>query len=305
MVDIGSNDGIFLKPMKEKGIKVCGVEPASNLSKLAIARGIPTLNGYFEDNNIISAIKLTGHADLVTAFNVFAHSDNLKDIAINAFKILKPDGQFIIEVQYILDTLKGLRFDNIYHEHVNYWSVISLKNFFKNLDLKVLSVQHIDTHGGSLRVYIGRSDQIADKSVEKAIKQELDFGLDSVDIYKDFAKQIEHGKTSIINKLDQIKADNKSIGAYGSPAKATTVLNYYGVNTKYIDYIVEDNDLKNGCLLPGARIPITTNKQKLLENPPDYILVVAWNFFDYIKENNQELLGLGCKFVTFKDLMQD
>lgn len=304
VVDIGSNDGIFLKPMKEKNVEVCGVEPAKNVAKVAVSRGVPTLNGYFEDDDIISVIKLKGYADLVTAFNVFAHSDSLKDITINAFKILKPNGQFIIEVQYILDTLKDLTFDNIYHEHVNYWSVLSLKNFFENLNLKLLNVQHVDTHGGSLRVYVGRSDQIANESVEKAIQQELDFGLDNFDTYKDFARKVEHCKTSILSKMDQIKAENKTIVGYGSPAKATTVLNYYGIDTKYIDYIVEDNDLKNGCLLPGVRIPITTNKQKLLENPPDYILVLAWNFFDYIKENNQELINLGCKFVTFKDLME-
>jgi nucleoside-diphosphate-sugar epimerase/SAM-dependent methyltransferase/dTDP-4-dehydrorhamnose 3,5-epimerase-like enzyme len=298
VVDVGSNDGVFLKPLQEKGISVCGVEPAKNLSYLAEQNGVPTINGYFEDDSTISQIKQ--EADLVTAFNVFAHSDNLEQITRNAFKIMKPEGHFLIEVQYLYDTLKDVTFDNIYHEHYNYWCVLSLKNFFDRLDLQISHVEHVDTHGGSIRVYVGNQGHLVNNSVDEFISREKEFGLDKLETYKEFAQKVEKCKEDSISKIKTLKDGGKSIVGYGSPAKATTVLNYYGIDSKSIDYIIEDNEMKHGKLLPGVRIPIKGKNGVLDENPPDNILVLAWNFFDYIKENNQELVNRGCEFITLK-----
>ena len=298
VVDIGSNDGVFLKPLQEKGISVCGVEPAKNLSYLAEQNGVPTINGYFEDKSTINQIKQ--EADLVTAFNVFAHSDNLEQITKNAFKIMKSSGHFVIEVQYLYDTLKDVTFDNIYHEHYNYWSVLSLKNFFDRLDLQISHVEHVDTHGGSIRVYVGNQGHLVNNSVDEFINREKEFGLDKLETYKEFAQKVEKCKEDSVSKINNIKDKGKSIVGYGSPAKATTVLNYYGIDSKSIDYIIEDNEMKHGKLLPGVRIPIQGKNGSLDENPPDNVLVLAWNFFDYIKENNQELINRGCKFITLK-----
>ena len=298
VVDIGSNDGVFLKPLQEKGISVCGVEPAKNLSYLAEQNGVPTINGYFEDESTINQIKQ--EADLVTAFNVFAHSDNLEQITKNAFKIMKSSGHFVIEVQYLYDTLKDVTFDNIYHEHYNYWSVLSLKNFFDRLDLQISHVEHVDTHGGSIRVYVGNQGHLVNNSVDKFINREKEFGLDKLETYKEFARKVEKCKEDSVSKINNIKDEGKSIVGYGSPAKATTVLNYYGIDSKSIDYIIEDNEMKHGKLLPGVRIPIQGKNGSLDENPPDNVLVLAWNFFDYIKENNQELINRGCEFITLK-----
>ena len=299
VVDIGSNDGVFLKPLQEKGVSVCGVEPAKNLSYLAEQNGIPTINGYFEDDSTISQIKQ--EADLVTAFNVFAHSDNLEQITRNAFQIMKSDGCFIVEVQYLYDTLKEVTFDNIYHEHYNYWSVISLKNFFEKLGLQVVNVQHVDTHGGSIRVYVGANTHSANPSVSEFIQKEKEFGLDKLETYKEFTRKVEKCKEESVSRIKILKEEGKSIVGYGSPAKATTVLNYFGIDGESIDYIIEDNELKHGKLLPGVRIPIKGKNGSLDENPPDNILVLAWNFFDYIKSNNEELVNKGCEFITLKD----
>ena len=299
VVDIGSNDGVFLKPLQEKGISVCGVEPAKNLSYLAEQNEVPTINGYFEDESTVSQI--TQEADLVTAFNVFAHSDNLEQITRNAFQIMKPDGHFVIEVQYLYDTLKDVTFDNIYHEHYNYWSVLSLKNFFERLDLQISHVEHVDTHGGSIRVYIGNKVHLVRDSVSDFVEREKELGLDKLETYKEFARKVEKCKEDSISKIRTLKDGGKSIVGYGSPAKATTVLNYYGIDSNSIDYIIEDNELKHGKLLPGVRIPIQGKSGVLDQNPPDNILVLAWNFFDYIKENNQELVNRGCEFITLKD----
>ena len=300
VIDIGSNDGVFLKPLQEKGISVCGVEPAKNLAKMANDNNVWTIEGYFEDAEVLDRIEMQEQcpeADLITAFNVFAHSDNLKVITLNAFDLLKKDGTFVIEVQYLLDTIRDLTFDNIYHEHYNYWSVLSLKNFFENLGLQVSKVKHVDTHGGSIRVYVTEKTQNVDESVDKFIKEELEFGLDKLETYREFEKRIQECKEETVRKINDMKKNGDVIVGYGSPAKATTVLNYYGIDNQVIDYIIEDNELKHDKLLPGVRIPIKGKDDVVA----DKVLVLAWNFFDYIKQNNQDLIEKGCEFITLKD----
>jgi len=305
VVDIGSNDGVFLSPLKDKGIKILGVDPAKNLVDLANSNGLETLHGYFDEVIADQIVQSKGKADLVTAFNVFAHADDLKSIAIDAFKILNDKGIFIIEVQYLMDTIKDLTFDNIYHEHVNYWSVKALKFFADNLDLRLVKVEHIDTHGGSIRAYISAEEDIdIDGSVETFIKNEEEYGLDKLETLKNFSHRIRELKDITIGKIKDLKSQGKTIVGYGSPAKATTVLNYYGINNTHIDYIIEDNELKHNKFLPGMKIPIKS-KEDAIDNPPDYILVLAWNFLEPIKENNTELLEKGSKFITLKDLNWD
>ncbi|MES2216183.1 MAG: NAD-dependent epimerase/dehydratase family protein [Patescibacteria group bacterium] len=300
VVDIGSNDGIALKPLMEKGIRVLGVEPAKNISDLANKNGIETLHDYFNAAVADRILKEKGKASIVTASNVFAHSDFLKDITKNAFKILKDDGQFIVEVQYLFDTLNDLTFDNIYHEHVNYWSVTSIANFFSKLGFTVSKVEHIDTHGGSIRVYATRNGKV-DKSVGEFLQKEKSSGLMVHDTYLEFAKKIENLKTAVVQNFIKLKQEFPLIAGYGSPAKATTALNYFGIDNSFIDYIIEDNELKNGKFVPGVNIPIR-NKDHAYKNLPQIIIVMAWNFFDVIKANNADLISKGPIFVNIKDL---
>lgn len=300
VIDIGSNDGIALKPLKEKGIPVAGVEPAKNIAELANANGIRTLNYYFDDN-AVSAIQSIGKAKLVTASNMFAHSDKLPEIAKNVFNVLAEDGSFVIEVQYLKDTLNDLTFDNIYHEHYNYWSVISLNNFFNNLGYKVYKVKHINTHGGSIRVYVGKKPTTIDPSVEEFINSEKTFGLTDIETYKTFAYRVEQIKKNILSNIKKLKKEFGSICAYGSPAKATTALNYFGVDNKFIDYTVDDNQMKNGKFIPGVNIQIQ-NRNYFISNLPKVVVVLAWNFFEHIVKNNQEQVDSGVMFVNVKDL---
>jgi len=304
VIDIGSNDGIALKPLKEKGIEVLGVEPAKNITDIAMANGINTINGFFTEVTAQYIKYEYGLADLITASNVFAHADGLDEIAKAAFSILKPNGRFIIEVQYLLDTIKDLTFDNIYHEHVNYWSVISLRNFFNRLGYVVSKVEHINTHGGSIRVQIGHPGTEVDSSVNEFISNELEFGLTEYQTYLDFAKRVEHAKNNVNKNIKALKDQGLTLVGYGSPAKATTALNYYGITSNEIDYIVEDNELKHNKILPGVRIPIYS-KEKLNKKLPDIIIVMAWNFFEDIKRNNQDLIDKGVKFISIKELQND
>ena len=300
VLDIGSNDGIALKPLQDKGIKVLGIEPAKNIAELATANGINTLNEYFTDETVS---KLENKADLITASNVFAHADKLDGIAHAAFNALKENGTFIVEVQYLLDTIKDLTFDNIYHEHTNYWSVTSINNFFNRLGYNVYKVEHINTHGGSIRVYVNRGGEVQ-SSVNKFLQNEIDFGLTDYKTYLDFAKRVEAAKTNVNKNIKTLKDQGLTLVGYGSPAKATTSLNYYGITSNEIDYIVEDNQLKHNKILPGVRIPIYS-KDKLNEKLPDVIIVMAWNFVEEIKKNNQDLIDKGVKFISIKDLQND
>jgi nucleoside-diphosphate-sugar epimerase/SAM-dependent methyltransferase len=303
VVDIGSNDGVFLKPLSENGIKVLGVEPAKNIAEISESHGIPTLNEYFDDEVADQILDTYGPADLVTASNVFAHADNLKEIADCVFKILKEDGTFIVEVQSMIDMLDNVIFDNIYHEHVNYWSATSINNFFSNLGYTIVKIERINTHGGSIRVYIENNPHKIDNSVDEILALETSKGLTDYKTYLDFGKKVETIKVKTLQNIKKLKLEGKTIVGFGAPAKATTVLNYFGISTQYIDYIVEDNELKQGLFVPGVNIPIKS-KENIQKDPPDYIIVLAWNFFEDIKKNNQELTELGCKFITLQDLSE-
>mgnify|MGYP006162932239 CR=1 FL=1 len=301
VVDIGSNDGIALKPFKDIKIKILGIEPAKNIAKMALDQNIETINSYFTVEVAQEIVEKYGNADLVTASNVFAHADNLADITNGAFTVLKKMGCFIIEVQYLLDTIKDLTFDNIYHEHVNYWSVTSINHFFSKHGYSVSKVEHINTHGGSIRVYVQNIGCKVDSSVSNFLMEEEKFGLTQYKTYLEFAQRVEQAKENAIRNIATLKNQGLMLVGYGSPAKATTSLNYYGITSDEIDYIIDDNPLKHNKLVPGVRIPIYS-KEKLNEKLPDVIIVMAWNFIDEIKKNNKDLINKGVSFITIKDL---
>ena len=304
VVDIGSNDGIALVPFTKKGIKVLGIEPAKNIAEIANEKGIETICTYFNTNVASEVISKYGKADLVTASNVFAHADNLEDIAKGAFNMLNENGTFIIEVQYLLDTIKDLTFDNIYHEHVNYWSVTSLNNFFTRLGMNIINVEHVNTHGGSIRVYVSKNSSNINPIVNEFLDNERNFGLTDYQTYLEFAQRVERAKENVLKNIKSLKDQGLSIVGFGAPAKATTSLNYFGITNQDIDYIIEDNVLKHNKFVPGVNIPIYS-REKLNEKLPDVILVMAWNFFEDIKRNNQELIDRGVKFINIKDLQND
>ena len=295
IIDIGSNDGIALKPFLDLGFKkILGIEPAKNLAKLANKNKIKTFNGFLEKKNIK---KIKKNADLILASNVFAHSDNLKEMAECMFSLLSKNGTIIIEVQYLINTLKDLTFDNIYHEHYNYWSLTSLVFFFKQFDAKIFRSEKIDTHGGSIRVYIKKDKKTKiEQSVKKILKEEETFGIKDFKTYQKFAKKVYEIRENVLTNIKKLKDQNKTIIGYGAPAKATTSLNFFGIS-KEIDFIVEDNKFKHNKFIPGVKIPI--KDKSVIKNKKNVLLVLAWNFFDDIKHNNKNLSE---NFVNIKDL---
>ena len=298
-VDIGSNDGIFLDPIKKQGFKAIGVEPAKNIAKIANSKKLTTLPEYFDEKTVKKIIKKYGKADVVTAFNVFAHSDGLKEILENVETLLKKDGEFIFEIQYILRTIKDLTFDNIYHEHVNYWCFLAIVNFFKDSDMKIYKVKEVDTHGGSLRVFATKNkNKRQHKSVRNYIDIEKENKLDKIETYYKFAKDVNNIKLKSLKKLNNILLENKKIIGYGAPAKATTVLNYFGIDDNYFQYVLEDSEIKHNKYIPETNIQIKS-KNEINVDKYEYILVLAWNFFEAIVDNNNTKFKKS-KFIKLK-----
>jgi nucleoside-diphosphate-sugar epimerase/SAM-dependent methyltransferase len=295
VIDIGSNDGVALKPFLDQGFKkILGIEPAKNLAKLANKNKIKTFNGFLDEKNLK---KIKKGADLILASNVFAHSDNLQEMAECMFRLLNKNGTIIIEVQYLLNTLKDLTFDNIYHEHYNYWSLTSLINFFKKFDSTIFRSEKVDTHGGSIRVYIKKNKKIKiEKSVKQMLKEEEMFGIKKFDTYKKFGEKVYKIRENVRKNLKKIRKNNKVIVGYGAPAKATTALNFFGVS-KEIDFIVEDNKLKHNKFVPGVKIPIKNKSH--IKNKKNTLIILAWNFYKDIIKNNSELSE---NFINIKDL---
>ena len=295
IIDVGSNDGVALKPFLDLGFKnLLGIEPAKNLAKLANKNKIRTFNGFLEKKNLK---KIKKNADLILASNVFAHSDDLKEMAECMFKLLSRKGTIVIEVQYLMNTLKDLTFDNIYHEHYNYWSLTSLVNFFKQFDAKIINSERIDTHGGSLRIYIKKDKKAkVGAKVRKMLKEEEKFGIKKFITYKNFGEKVYKIRDNVRKNIEKLKNKNKLLLGYGAPAKATTSLNFFGISNE-IDYIIEDNKLKQNKFIPGVQIPIKS--KSTIKNKDNTLIVLAWNFFKDIKKNN---LSLSNNIINIKDL---
>jgi nucleoside-diphosphate-sugar epimerase len=295
IIDIGSNDGVALKPFKDLGFdKILGIEPAKNLAKLANENNIKTFNGFLEKKNLK---RIKGNADLILASNVFAHSDKLKEMAECMIKLLNKNGTIVIEVQYLLNTLQDLTFDNIYHEHYNYWSLTSLVNFFNKFNSTIFKVEKINTHGGSIRVYIKQGKKVKiEKNVKELLAEEDSFGIKKYKTYQDFGEKIKKLRENVIKNIKTLQKTNKKIVGFGAPAKATTALNFFGISNE-IDFVIEDNKLKHNKFIPGVLIPI--KDKNYLKDKNNLIIVLAWNFYNEIKKNNQDLSN---NFINIKDL---
>jgi 2-polyprenyl-3-methyl-5-hydroxy-6-metoxy-1,4-benzoquinol methylase len=295
IIDIGSNDGIALKAFKDLGFKnILGIEPAQNIAKIANKKGIKTINEFL-NNDLVKKLEIK--ADLILASNVFAHVDQIHELTNCIFNLLKKNGVVVIEVQYLLNTLIDCTFDNIYHEHVNYWSVLSLNNFFKKKQAKIFKIEKINTHGGSIRVYVSKDiNRKIENSVKKFISREVKLGINKFYIYDNFRKKVFKNRKIFKNKIKKIKNKNKNIIGYGAPAKATVALNFYNISNE-IDYIIDDNPLKNGKYIPGTGILIKNKNKNIIKF--DYLLVLAWNFYKEIKRNNTNLAKKIINIKTF------
>jgi 2-polyprenyl-3-methyl-5-hydroxy-6-metoxy-1,4-benzoquinol methylase len=298
VVDIGSNDGILLKPFMEKGIKVLGVEPAKAIAVEAQKAGINTLSSFMSKKVAREIKQKYGKADIVTATNVFAHIDDLDELIMAIKTILKKDGVFIIEAPYLIDFIQKRYFDLIYHEHLSYWRVKTLIRIFERFDMKVIDVEKVSVHGGSIRVYV--TEKTSQRKVKNSVKNFLDkekaVQLDKMTTYTNYAKLIEKNKIDLLNLLYKIKKSGKKIVGYGAPAKGNTLLNYFNIGRETLSYIVDDSPWKQGLYSPGKRIPVK-DFTFFSNDKSDYLLILAWNFAESIIAKNQKFSKRGGKFI--------
>ncbi|MBL7892789.1 MAG: class I SAM-dependent methyltransferase [Bacteroidia bacterium] len=298
-VDIGSNDGLLVSCFINEGMKAVGVEPAKNLSDDANKRGIETINHYFDENTVQQIIKKHGKADIITANNVFAHIDNSQSVCKNAFDLMSDDGIFVIEFPYLVTMVDEMLFDMIYHEHLSFIALTPLKFLLARFKLEIFDVDIVSSHGGSLRVQIQKmgSKHPISKRVVDMLKSEQSRGFNDQPIYLDFAEKVYHVKNKLVGFVDQAKKEGKTISGYGAPAKGNTLINFCKFTPLKIDYIVDDNPLKQNMLSPGAKIPVVPSSY-LNDHPTDYVIIFAWNFAKEIIEKLQHLKNKGVKFIV-------
>ncbi len=280
VVDIGSNDGNLLRHFKN--VRVLGVTP-EEIGKKAIKSGIPTILSYFNKSAVNKILKKYGKAKIVTATNVFAHMENLSQVTNNIKKIMNSDGIFISESHYFLNIIKDLQYDTIYHEHLRYYTLTSLKKFLESKSLKVFKVVKTPTHGGSIRVYASKNKKIkVSKEIKKILEDEKRI-INKKNLSK-FPIKVLDTKVKLLNLLNKLKNKNKKIYGVGAPSRAATLINYTGINHNLLDCICEiTGSHKIGKFMPGTNIPIV-NEKIIFKKQPDYLLILSWHIFDDLKK---------------------
>src|SRR3989344_4399571 len=296
VVDIGSNDGILLQNLVEN-YRVLGIEPSANVAEVARKKGIETLNGFFTVEMAKNIVEKYGKATVVTANNVFAHIDDLDEIVRAVKELLTDDGVFVSESHYLLDLIEHREFDTVYHEHLCYYSVKPLMHLFGRFDMEVFDVRRAPVHGGSIRVYARRKTgaRIA-PSVPELLDLEEKAGLHTLERFSSFHKEVEAIRDQLVSLVRGFRAEGKIVSAYGAPAKGNTLLNFCGFTADDLKYVTDTTPYKIGLLTPGSHIPVVS-PEILTTETPDYILLLAWNYREFILKKEHALRERGAKFI--------
>lgn len=299
VVDIGSNDGTLLKGFVQAGAKVLGVEPTERIMKIARSRGIETVHSFWGEDTAKKILAEKGSAKAIVGTNVFAHVHDLDDFLRGVKLLLDKDGIFVIESPYLVELIENNEFDTIYHEHLSYLAIRPLKKLFSRFDMEIVDVIPQKIHGGSIRVFVKKSEGRwqPKEAVEKFVKLEEEKGYNKIETYKEFSDRIEKIKKELVSLLRDLKSQNKRIVGYGAAAKGNTLLNFFKIDTEFLDYIVDRSPLKQGTFTPGTHIPVF-GPEKIEEDKPDYVLILPWNFKDEIMKQQEKIRSWGGKFIV-------
>ena len=298
VVDIGCNDGLFLKACADLGVDTLGVEPAANIAAMARAKGLEIVNEYFGADNAHAIKAKYGPATVITTTNTFNHIDDLHAFMRGVDVLLDEGGTFIVEVPQALELVEKNEFDTVYHEHMSTFSVTSLAKLYRFFGMRIVQVDVLPIHGGSMRVSAQRRPESAAEvpEVQRWLDLERDHGLFKSETYDALAARVHRIRTELLDLLHGLKAQGKRLAGYGAPAKGNTLLNYYGIGPDLLEYLADRNHLKQGKLSPGMLIPVVP-AERVLETQPDYLLILAWNFGDEIMQQQAEYQRRGGKFI--------
>jgi SAM-dependent methyltransferase len=299
VVEIASNDGYLLQYFHEQRISVLGIEPAANVAKVALQKGIPTLVEFFGRQTASSLVEESS-ADLLLGNNVLAHVPDLNDFVAGIKILLKPGGVITMEFPHLMRLMRENQWDTIYHEHFSYFSFLTVSRVFEVHGLRLFDVEELPTHGGSLRIYGAHADDAEKAESERARElreRERQAGYESIDAYLDYGRRVEQDKRQILRFLIGLKEQGLRVAGYGAPAKGNTLLNYCGVGRDFIEYTCDLNPHKQGHFLPGSHIPIRS-PEAIREERPDVILILSWNLMDEIIEQLSFIREWGGRFAV-------
>ncbi|MDP3770303.1 MAG: class I SAM-dependent methyltransferase [bacterium] len=297
VVEIGSNDGHLLREFKERGARILGVDPARNIAARANENGIPTIPEFFTETLARDIAQEHGHARVIIGNNVVAHIDDHHDLVRGVSALLAPSGVFIFEAPYLVDMFENLTFDTVYHEHMSYLSVRPLMHLFAQYGMEIFDAKTVASQGNSLRVFACKKGMRGvDQGVQVLVQKELEMGLDTIDAYHDLARKVGELKKEVISVVSDFKRQGKRIAGYGAPAKGNTLLNYFGMGPEMLSYATESLPSKIGLHTPGMHIPVV-DIEEARKNPPDYYVMLAWNYKDVILQKEAKFLEQGGKFI--------
>lgn len=297
VIEVASNDGYLLKNFQQAGVPCLGIEPAQNIAKVAREKGIETLVEFF-GRSLAAQLSQSGRqADLILGNNVFAHAPDTNDFVAGLGAALKPSGRIILEFPYAAEFIEKTEFDTIYHEHVFYFSLSALEPLFRRHGLEIYHVERIPIHGGSLRLFAGRTGAHPfQDSVVALRKEEQQKGFCGMSYYQGFADRVLGLKKALTELVQQLRAQGKTVAAYGASAKGSTLLNFFGLTKEHLAFVADRSTYKQGRLTPGTHIPIVP-PEELVRRKPDYTLLLTWNFADEILAQQKPYRDQGGKFI--------
>jgi 2-polyprenyl-3-methyl-5-hydroxy-6-metoxy-1,4-benzoquinol methylase len=294
--EAASNDGYMLQHFVNRNINTLGIDPASGPASVAWEKGIPTIIDFFGNKIAKRIVKKHGKADVFLANNVLAHVPDLNGFVAGIQTLLKEDGVAVIEAPYLLDLINNCEFDTIYHQHLCYFSVTALQTLFNRHNLYLNNIKHLSIHGGTIRMFIEPTKNIS-PVVKEYMEREEQLNINSTEFYSSFIKRIDTLKYDLLSIINSLKSLGKRIAGFGAAAKANTLMSYFGIGDNYLEYIIDSSKFKQGLYFSGNHLPIVS-PNRLIEDMPDYVLILAWNFAEEIIKQNKTYLDRGGSFIV-------
>jgi methylation protein EvaC len=299
VVELGSNDGIMLRHFRARGLRHLGIEPSTNVAKVALSQGISTVSAFFDRKLADDIVAEHGRADAILAANVMCHIPDLPGVAAGVQRLLKPEGVFIFEDPYLGDMISKTSYDQIYDEHVFIFSAASVQRAFASFGLELVDVTPQVTHGGSMRYALApKGNRSVSKNVDMQLAKESALGLDRPETYRRFKANCESSRAALMQALERLRTQRKRVVGYGATSKSTTVINYCGITPEHVEFISDTTPIKQGRLSPGAHIPVKPHDE-FVKHYPDYALLFAWNHAAEIREKEAAFVAAGGRWIVY------